>query len=108
MGLRELIGGGLEEVSGILSRTGSLATIKGRSFPVVIASVDRSKVVEVDGFIQQESAPFVVRKTDLSGHTVDSLQGEILTFEGRQYRLIQVIDNGLAFTLRCVSKEGSK
>jgi len=107
MGLRDLIGGGLQSVSDTLARD-SMATVNGRSFPVVVSAIDRTKAVEVDGFMNQESAPFSARKADLAGHSVNSLQGEILTFEGRSYRIAQVFDNGLSFTLRCTAKDQAK
>lgn len=107
MGLRDLIGGGLQALSETLARD-AMATVNGRSFPVVVSAVDRSKAVEINGFMNQESAPFSARKADLTGHTVDSLQGQVLTFEGRSYRIQQVFDNGISFTLRCVAKDQAK
>jgi len=108
MALRELIGEGLQEISGTLNREGVTATISGRSFPYVLSWIDSEKSFEVDGKFFNCSAALVVRKQYLTGHTKKSLQGAIVTVDGEQLRAVRIQDNGLSFTLHCVSKDAGK
>lgn len=92
------------EATGSLSRS-SFATIAGVQCRVVCGTVTHAKNIADAGFWANAQTVFHVLKTDLTGHTLASLQGRTITFEGASLRINLVGDNGLRYALTCESTD---
>jgi penicillin-binding protein-related factor A (putative recombinase) len=98
MSLKDQFAGAMQESHKLFAGS-QTAVICGRPVPVQIASIERSKRPEMEGFSMVETAPFTTPARNLSGHTVDSLQGTLIAYEKRNYRVNRVVLEGGLFYL---------
>lgn len=108
MGIREQLAGAAQESQRLLGRGVDMLSIAGRSVEVILGAEARAKPGQNVGLVLLEGATFHVLKTEIAGHTTDSILNQLATFQGRQYRVIRASDNGLRLMLECESKDSRR
>ena len=98
MGLREQLAGAAKESHAILARD-EKATVCGRQVTLISTGVSSLKTVADAAFFGNAATTFHVLKTELTGFTVDTLQGQLVSFGQKTLRIAAVSDNGLHFAL---------
>jgi hypothetical protein len=98
MGLREQLAGAVSEIHGVLARN-EKASVCGREVTLISTGVSSLKTVADAAFFGNSATTFHVLKSELTGFTVDTLQGQPVYFNQKTLRIVAVSDNGIHFAL---------